>query len=474
MSGSTSGQTRDMEPTPPDEPTSGAYGRQAPTSLSERAGAVQQALRASDLVATRSLVRTLHPAELARLLEQLDAELRSRLIDAMRSDFDSNVLVELDEDIRNDVVAHLGSQDVAAALVRLDSDDAFHLIDGLEPERRAQIFHAIPAALRHLFEQGLSFREGSAGRLMQRELVAIPQYWTVGTCLDSFRSSQDLPDDFYDLVVVDSAHRPIGWVPLDKLVRSRREVRIGDLMETEIAPIPVDMDQEQVAWLFRQYDLISAPVVDQAGRLVGVITVDDVIDVLEEEAAEDLLHLGGISESDIHASPMRTAARRQKWLGVTLINTILASVVISFFETSIQELVALAVLMPIVAAMGGNAGMQVVTIMVRALATRQLTASNAGRMVAKELFVGVLNGLAFASILSVLAGLWFGELGLALVLAAAMTFNMVWAALAGTLIPLALHRAGLDPAIAAGPFLTTTTDVFGFFVFLGLASLTLL
>lgn len=466
-----------MEPTTPDQTTTGAHGRggrPAPTSLPERAEAVQQALRTGDPAGARALVRELHPAELATLLEQLGAELRPRLVDAIRSDFDPNVLVELDDDIRNEVVADLGIQDVAAALVRLDSDDALHLIEGLEHERRAQIFHAIPAALRHLLEEGLSFREGSAGRLMQRELVAIPQYWTVGTCLDSFRSSQDLPDDFYDLVVVDSKHRPIGWVPLDKLVRSRREVKIGDLMETEVAPIPVDMDQEQVAWLFRQYDLTSAPVVDQAGRLVGIITVDDVVDVVEEEAAEDFLHLGRVSEADIHAAPMRTAARRQKWLAVTLVNTILASLVISFFETSIQEIVALAVLMPIVAAMGGNAGMQVVTIMVRALATRQLTTSNAGRIVAKELLVGLLNGLAFASILSVLAGLWFGDLGLALVLAAAMTFNMIWAALAGTLIPLALDRAGFDAAIAAGPFLTTTTDVLGFFVFLGLASLMLL
>lgn len=452
----------------------GRAGRPAQANLSERAETVQQALCAGDLAVTRSLVLDLHPAELATLLEQLGGELRPRLIDAIRPDFDPNVLVELDADVRNEVVVRLGTQDVAAALARLDSDDALHLIEELEPERRAQIFHAIPAALRQLLEQGLSFREGSAGRLMQRELVAIPQYWTVGACLDSFRSSEDLPDDFYDLVVVDSKHRPIGWVPLDKLVRSTREVRIGDLMESEVAPIPVDMDQEQVAWLFRQYDLTSAPVVDQAGRLVGTITVDDVVDVVEEEAAEDLLHLGGVSETDIHATPVQTAARRQKWLAVTLINTILASLVISFFESSIQEIVALAVLMPIVAAMGGNAGMQVVTVIVRALATRQLTASNAGRIVAKELLVGVLNGLAFASILSVLAGLWFKDIGLALVLAAAMTFNMVWAALAGTIIPLAMDRAGLDPAIAAGPFLTTTTDILGFFVFLGLASLLLL
>ena len=463
-----------MEPTMPREGTPEAQARLAPASLPELADAVRRALRTIDIAATRSLVRDLHPAELAALLEQLDTELRPRLIEALRSDFDPNVLVELDEDIRNDVVAHLGTQDLVAALVRLDSDDALYLIEGIEEVRRAQIFHAIPAALRDLLEEGLSFPEGSAGRLMQREVVAIPEYWAVGTCLDSFRSSHDLPDDFYDLVVVDPKHRPIGWVPLDKLVRSRREVKIADLMETEGPPIRVDMDQEEVAWLFRQHDLTSAPVVDQAGRLVGIITVDDVVDVIEEEAAEDLLHLGGVSEAALHASPMRTAVRRQKWLGVTLVNTILASLVISFFENSIQELVALAILMPIVAAMGGNAGMQVVTIVVRALATRQLTASNAGRIVAKELLVGILNGITFAAILSLLADLWFGDHALALVLAAAMIFNMVLAALAGTLIPLALNRAGLDPAMAAGPFLTTTTDVFGFLAFLGLASLVLL
>ncbi len=460
--------------TPPEATHARSPGGRASPGLPDLADTAQQALRAGDIETTRSLVRDLHTADLATLLQQLGAELRARLIDALRSDFDPNVLVELDEDLRNEVAAQLGTQGLAAALVKLDSDDALYLIEGVEPERRAQILHAIPAALRDRLEEGLSFRENSAGRLMQREVVAIPEYWTVGACLDSFRSSSDLPDDFYDLVVVDPKHRPIGRVPLDKLVRAGREVKIADLMETEVAPIPVDIDQEQVAWVFRQHDLTSAPVVDHAGRLVGIITVDDVVDVIEEEAAEDLLHLGGVSEADIHASPVRTAARRQKWLGVTLINTILASLVISFFESSIQELVALAILMPIVAAMGGNAGMQVVTIVVRGLATRQLTASNAGRLVAKELLVGIFNGLVFAAILSVLAGIWFGDHVLALVLAAAMIFNMLWAALAGTLIPLALDRAGLDPAIAAGPFLTTTTDVFGFLVFLGLATLVLL
>jgi len=310
---------------------------------------------------------------------------------------------------------------------------------------------------------------------MQRELVAVPSFWTVGETIDFLRAKEDLPDDFYDLFVVDPAHRPVGSVPLSRVLRSRRSVKLADIMETDLSTVPVLLDQEAVANLFRQYGLVSAPVVDEGGRLVGVITVDDVVHVIDEEAEEDLMGLVGASETDFHAPAVETAWRRVRWLVVTLINTLIAATVISQFDATIERLVALAVLMPIVAAMGGNAGMQVVTVTVRALATRDLTpGANMWRTVGKELLVAAMNATAFAVIMGGVAAVWFHNIALGLVLAAAMIFNMMWAGLAGTLIPLGLARLGMDPAISAGPFLTTTTDVLGFFSFLGLATLFLL
>jgi magnesium transporter len=307
---------------------------------------------------------------------------------------------------------------------------------------------------------------------MQRELVAIPAHWTVGETIDFLRSEKELPDDFYDLFVVDETHKPAGSVPLSRVLRSPRASRLSELMETELRLVPADMDQEAVAYLFRQYALVSAPVVDEAGRLIGVVTVDDVVRVIDEEAEEDLMKIVGASDTDFHAPPHIIAWQRVRWLVVTLINTLIAATVISQFQDTIQHTVALAVLMPIVAAMGGNAGVQVITVTVRALATRDITPqSNLLRIVGKELVVGLLNALVFAAILGVVAAWWFGHVELGLVLAGAMIFNMIWAGMAGTLIPLAMDRLGFDPAIGAGPFLTTTTDVLGFFSFLGLATL---
>ena len=437
--------------------------------------AMVEALRAGDRERVQKIVEDLlYPADVADLIEHLEPDDRGRLVAAMRGRLDPEVLPELDETIRDEVLALLNSEELTAAIRELDTDDALAVIADLDETQRNALLARLPPADRLALEQGLTYPEYTAGRLMQRKLVAVPAFWTVGETIDYMRGSPNLPDDFYDIFVVDPRHRPLGTVPLSRIMRSRRPVRIGEIMDADVTPIPVTMDQEELAFVFRQQDLVSAPVTDENGRLAGVITIDDVVDVIDEEAEDDIMKLGGALEQDVHASPLRTVRRRQRWLTVTLFNTVLASAVISGFEGSIERIVALAVLMPIVAAMGGNAGMQVVTTVVRALATRNLTASNALRVVRKELLVGILNGLTFATLMSTVAVLWFGDVWLGVILAVAMVINMVWAGLAGTAIPLLLARFGVDPAVAAGPFLTTTTDVLGFFVFLGLATLVLL
>jgi magnesium transporter len=320
----------------------------------------------------------------------------------------------------------------------------------------------------------LSYPEESAGRLMQRETVAVPSAWTVGETIDYMRESEDLPDDFYDLFIVNPKHLPIGAIPLSRVLRSRRPVRLTEIMDTDLHLLPIAMDQEDVAYQFRQYGLVSAPVVDEAGRLVGVITVDDVVHVIDEEAEDDLMKLGGVTETDLYSAALDTAKARFSWLVVNLLTAILASVVIGLFQDSIKKAVALAVLMPIVASMGGNAGTQTLTVAVRSLAMKDLTAANALRFVGKELLVGSFNGLTFAVLTGMVAWLWFDSPGLGLLMATAMIVNLLVASLSGTLIPLGLERLGVDPAIASSVFLTTVTDVVGFFAFLGLAALFLL
>jgi len=432
---------------------------------------VEEALAARDVERINAVIENLHPADAADLLEALQQEERRQLLELVGRNLEPETLSYLEESLRDQVAAVLGPQLVANILQLLESDDALAFFEDLDEELRAQILARMPVTIRRLLQEGLTYPEDSAGRLMQREMVVVPSIWTVGETIDYMRSHRkEMPHDFYDLYVVDPRYRPIGKLPLSRVMRNTRPVRILTLMDEEFRSIPVDMDQEEVAWLFKRYSLLSAPVVDDAGRAVGVITIDDILDVVEEEAEEDLLRLGGVGESDISESARATAPRRIRWLIVTLFNTIVASLVISRFAGTIEEIVALAILMPIVAAMGGNAGMQVVTVTVRAIATKSLNPRNTIKVVGKEMVVGLANGLVFAAIMGTIAGVWFGRLDLALVLAAAMTFNMIWAGMAGTLIPLSLDRLGFDPAVAAGPFLTTTTDVLGFFVFLGLAT----
>ncbi len=432
---------------------------------------VRDALAGNRIAEIEAIAEDLHAADLADLIERLDGEERRFLVAIVRHILDPETLAYLDETVREEVIGILGPTEVAQAIAELDSDDAVELIEDLSEEDKQRILSSLPPAERAILVEGLTFPEESAGRMMQREVATVPTSWTVGETIDYMRASAHLPDDFYELVVVDPKHHPVGSVPLSRLLRTRRPVRITDIMDEEIDVIPADTDREEVAHLFRQYGLVSAPVVDEHGRLIGAIMVDDVVDAIDEEAEEDLLAIARVGESDFHVPAHQTALRRIKWLVVTLVNTVLAASVISRFEATIEQLVALAVLMPIVAAMGGNSGMQVVTVAVRALATRDLSRANAARVLGKEIGVALINSIVFALIMGAVAWAWFGRWDLALVLSGAMVFNMVWAGFAGIAIPLALERFEVDPAVAAGPFLTTTTDVLGFFIFLGMAAL---
>ena len=438
---------------------------------------VLDALDRGDAAALRALLAPLHPADIADVLERLHPGARRGAIIAIREQFDPEVLAELDEDLMDEVLEALGTKEVAAALVELDSDDAVDIVKEMDAAGQAEVLDAMSAEDRSLIEQGLGYPEDSAGRLMQREVVTVPEFWNVGQTIDFMRGQADAeaadsihPDRFYDVFVIDPARRPLGSVPLSSLLRALRKVRVADIMETDLRRVPVEMDQEEVAFLFSQRDLMSAPVVDSGGRLVGAITIDDVVDVIHEEHEEDIMRLGGVREDDFYRAALATARARFSWLLINLGTAVLASLVIGRFQATIEQIVALAVLMPIVASMGGNAGTQTLTVAVRALAAKELTPTNAGRIVGKEVLVGGVNGIGFAVLTGGVAWLWFGEAKIGAVIALAMVVNMVVAALAGITIPLALERTGADPAIASGVFLTTVTDVVGFAVFLGLAA----
>jgi magnesium transporter len=436
---------------------------------------VSDALAAEESERVKRIIEPLHYSDVADLIERLTPEDRAALLEIIKRDFDPEILHELDEEVRDEVMEKLGVENVAAAVSEMDSDDAVDVVGDLAEDERKKLLAAIPAENRAVIRDALTYPEDSAGRLMQRELVEAPPNWTVGETIDFMRRTaddefEDLPEVFYDIFIVSNEGKPLGAIPLSRLLRSRRQMPVNEIMETEMQLIPATMDQEEVAFLFRQRDLVSAPVVDEAGRLVGAITIDDVVDVIHEENEEDFLGLGGVAGSDLHDPPAETAWRRSHWLLVTLVNNVIAAIVISRFEATIEQMVALAVLMPMVAAMGGNAGTQVVTVVVRGLATKELSTSNIWRVAAKEIGVGALNGVGFALLAGTLAAFWFENAALGVVLGGAMVFNMVWAGLAGTLIPMVLVRFRVDPAIAAGPFLTTTTDVLGFFCFLGLAT----
>jgi magnesium transporter len=422
------------------------------------------------------LMDPLHAADIADLLEQINAFDRSRLIRLYDREFDGDILSELDESIREEVIGVLTPQVLAEAVRDLDSDDVVDLVEDLRETQQEAILEVLEDVDRAAVEQALSYPEFSAGRLMQREVVMAPEHWTVGEAIDYLRGSDPdaLPDQFYHLVLVDPRLHPIGNVTLGKIMRSKREVLLVSIVEDVFQIIPVDQDEGDVAYAFNQYHLISAPVVDGEGRLIGQITIDDAMAVLDDEHEEDIMRLAGVGEGSLSDRVIETTRQRMPWLAVNLITSIAASMVIAQFEMAITQIVALAVLMPIVASMGGNAGTQSLTVAVRAIATKDLTSANVWRVLRREVLVGLVNGLIFAIVMAVVGIIWFGSPMLGAVIAAAMVVNMVVAGFAGTVIPVLLERWGVDPALASGAFVTTVTDIVGFFAFLGLAAMILL
>jgi magnesium transporter len=436
--------------------------------------AIIEAVQAGAVRRLRMLVAPLHPADQADLLERMPARTAASLVRFLGDNLDAETLTYLDENTREATVEVIGAKALARQIHDLSTDDAIDIIEELEDDALADVLAALSAEDRILVEEGLSFPEDSAGRLMQREIVTVPSFWTVGQTIDYLRGGKTATDDFYLIFVVDPARKPLGEVPLSKLLCTQRPRRIFEIMESDFRLIPVDMDQEEVAVLFRRYGMVSAGVVDLGGRLVGMITIDDVIDVIDEEAEEDLMALAGVGEGSLRSSIRETLQGRTTWLLVNLLTAILASVVIGVFDATIEQLVALAVLMPIVASMGGNAGTQTVTVAVRAIAMRQLDAVSTRNFVIREGLVALLNGLLFAVLAAAISFVWFGDPEIATVMAFAMFANLLIAGLSGTLVPIGLLRVGVDPAVASSVFVTTVTDVFGFFVFLGLAAVYLM
>ncbi len=447
--------------------------------LPGQVGAVVEALETGDVQSLRKQIAPMHFADVADLVERLSADQRRELLEITHDILDPEFITELDETVRDEVVDIIGLDAVAETVAELDTDDAVEIVDELEDDERRQVLDAIPEADRALIEEGLAYPEYSAGRLMQREVVTVPETWSVGETIDFMRGAAEqddwqAPNLFYNIVVVDPRNRPVGTIPLSVLLQSKRSALVSDIMHKKMKLVPVEMDQEEVAFLFRQRNLVSAPVIGDEGRLVGVITIDDVVDVIDEEAEDDILRLGGVSEDDLYSATLDTTKARFTWLFVNLLTAILASSVINAFQATIEQIVALAVLMPIVASMGGNAGTQTLTVAVRALATKELTTTNALRQIGKELLVGCVNGILFAVLMGGVAWVWFSSPTLGLVIALSMVINMIVAGLAGASIPIVLERVGVDPAIASSVFLTTVTDVVGFLVFLSLGSMLLL
>lgn len=431
---------------------------------------VIEALDAHDADRLKALVVPLHAADQGDLIELLKPDDRRRFVELMGDALDYEALAELDQSLRDELVAALQPEILIDAVKELDTDDALYLIEDLEEDAQEEILAKLPPPDRAALKRSLEYAEDSAGRLMQTDIVAVPPFWTVGQTIDYMRDEDDLPGDFYEIFVVDPTFHLLGTVPLSHLLRTRRPVRIEDLMNREPTVVPVDEDQEAVAYRFEQYNLVSAAVVDESERIVGVITIDDVVDVIHEEGEEDFRRLAGVGDEELTDTVWRTTRSRWTWLTVNLGTAILASIVIGLFDATIDQMVALAVLMPIVASMGGNAATQTMTVAVRALARRDLVTSNAVRIILRETLVGVLNGALFAVLLFAVAYVWFENLLLGGVIAAAIVVNMLFAALSGILVPIALDRLKIDPAIASSVFVTTVTDVVGFFAFLGLAA----
>lgn len=432
--------------------------------------AVSETIRTGDSERLRSLVGDLHEADLGELLEALEPELRPGLVELLGDQFDFAALTEVDESTRLQLLQSLPTDVTVEGLRELESDDAVYILEDLAAEDRQVILERLPLPERAALTRSLDFPEESAGRRMQTDFVAVPPFWTAGRTIDYLREMKDPPETFYEVYVIDPAFKLLGTVPLDMLLRSPREARLEAILKDEVHEVGALEDQEEAGRMFQRYNLVSAPVTDEAGRLVGVLTIDDIVDVIHEEAEEDIKALGGVGDEELSDTVVDTARSRLPWLLVNLGTAFLAAAVISLFEGTIEQMVALAVLMPIVASMGGNAGTQAMTVTVRALAMRELGRRNVRRIVTREIMVGLVNGISLAFVLGAGAGIWFHSVDLGVVISVALIVNMLVAGLFGTLVPLTINKLKLDPAVASGVFVTMTTDVIGFSAFLGLAT----
>jgi len=431
--------------------------------------AAVRAIHAGDAQALKALAVELHEADLGDLLEALRPDERRELIRLLGDEFDFVALTEVDDSLRAEIVEQMPPEWVAEGVRDLESDDAVTILEDLDETEKEAILEQLPLSEQLPLRRSLDYPEDSAGRLMQTDFIAVPTFWTVGQTIDYMRESDDLPDDFYEIYVIDPTFQVMGAVHLDRIMRTKRPVRILDIVKDETHTVEAAEDQEEVALLFERYNLLSVPVVDESSRMVGVITIDDVVDVIHEEAEEDILRLGGVGDEEISDRVLATARSRFTWLLVNLATAVLASAVIAVFDATIEQMVSLAILMPIVASMGGNAGTQTMTVSVRALAMRELDSYNMGRVIGREFLVAMLNGVGLAVIVGLVAGVWFQNPALGVVIGVALIINLLFAGLSGILIPISLDRMNIDPAIASGVFVTTVTDVIGFFAFLGLA-----
>ena len=415
-------------------------------------------------------LKELDPADSADIIENLDPENRSKLIELEGFSIDPEIFIELNESIQAEIFILLSTGSVVNILRRLESDNALKIIENLDEKKKNIVLEKLPPRDRFLLQEGLSFPEDSAARIMQREFTAIPSNWSVGQTIDYLRENKDLPEEFLEIFIVDANFKPIGTVPSSKVLRTSRESKMNSIMKETQVLIPVNMDKEEVGHVFEKYNLVSAGVVDKGNKLVGMITGDDVFTVLKEEAEEDVLRLAGVGDEEITDSILKKTKRRFSWLLLNLFTALIATWVISLFGASIEQMVALAFLMPIVASMGGNAGMQTLAVTIRALATKELSSGNLGKIVTKEFFIGILNGIIFAVITAIIVQLWFNEINLSILIAVSMILNMIVAGLFGILIPVSLKKFNIDPALASSVFVTTITDVIGFLSFLGLGA----
>lgn len=428
-------------------------------------------IEAANNLEIKSSLKDLHAADIAELLEFLSTNQRTYLLNQLDSEDYTDVLAELDDSIIDQTVNSLQHEKVAKSISDMETDDAVGLIESLEPDTQKKILDKVSAEDREIFNESLNYPEDTAGRRMQKEIVSMPSFWTVGQAIDYLRDEEELPEDFFELFIVDPSNKPLGSVSVSKVLRSNRKIRLNDITIESPIFIPADMDQEEAAMTFEKYSLVSAGVVDKNGRLIGRLTADDIMWVLQEEAEEDILRMGGVIETEMNQGIIKSTRKRFIWLFLNLLTAILASIVISLFDASIEKMVALAILMPIVASMGGNAGTQTLTLTVRALATKDLVQNNRRKIFSKEISISILNSIIFAIITAVAAQLWFQDFYLSIIVGSAMVVNILSAGFFGFLIPYGLNYFRVDPAIASSVFVTTITDVVGFLSFLGLASI---